>query len=47
MMDLVVVLFALALLIYLAFRGVTLILLAPAAALLAVALTRGLPILAA
>jgi H+/gluconate symporter-like permease len=47
MFDLVAVLIALGLLIYFAYRGVTLILLAPAAALLAVALTAGLPILAA
>ncbi len=47
MIDLLAVLFALGLLIYFAFRGVTLILLAPATALLAVLLTGGLPILAA
>jgi len=47
MTDLLAVLLALGLLVYFAFRGVTLILLAPAAALLAVALTGGLPILAA
>jgi len=47
MIDLVVVLAALGLLIYFAFRGITLILLAPAAALLAALLTGGLPILAA
>lgn len=46
MMDLVFVLVALGLLMYLAFRGITLIILAPAAALLAVALTGSLPILA-
>jgi H+/gluconate symporter-like permease len=45
--DLLVVLLALGLLIFLAFRGITLILLAPGAALLAVALTGDLPILAA
>jgi H+/gluconate symporter-like permease len=47
MIDLMVVLLALGLLIYLAFRGITLILLAPAAALLAAVLTGGLPLLAA
>jgi H+/gluconate symporter-like permease len=47
MFDLLVVLFALGLLMYLAFRGITLILLAPVMALLAAALTGGLPILAA
>ena len=47
MFDLLVVLLALGLLIYLAFRGITLILLSPAAALLAAGLTGGLPILAA
>ncbi len=46
MIDLAVVLLSLGLLIYLAFRGITLILLAPGAALLAVALTGSLPILA-
>ncbi len=47
MIELLAVLLALGLLMYLAFRGITLILLAPATALLAVALTGGLPILAA
>jgi H+/gluconate symporter-like permease len=47
MFDLVAVLFALGLLMYLAYRGITLILVAPGAALLAVLLTGGLPILAA
>ena len=47
MIDVLVILLALGLLIYLAFRGITLILLAPGMALLAVALTGGLPILAA
>jgi H+/gluconate symporter-like permease len=47
MFDLFAILIALALLIYLAYRGVTLILVAPCAALLAVTLTGGLPILAA
>jgi len=47
MIDLLAVLFALGLLMYLAFKGITLILLAPGAALLAVAITGGLPILAA
>jgi len=47
MIDLLAVLLALGLLMYLAFKGITLILLAPAAALLAVAITGGLPILAA
>jgi len=46
MIDLVAILVALGLLMYLAFRGVTLILLAPAMALLAVFLTGALPILA-
>lgn len=46
MIDLVAVLIALGLLMYLAFRGVTLILLAPAMALVAVLLTGDLPILA-
>jgi H+/gluconate symporter and related permeases len=46
MYDLLAVLVSLALLMYLAFRGMTLILLGPAAALLAVALTGSLPILA-
>jgi H+/gluconate symporter-like permease len=47
MFDLVAVLFALGLLIYLAYRGITLILLAPGMALLAVVLTGGLPIFSA
>lgn len=47
MIDVLAVLLALALLMYLAFRGITLILLAPGMALLAVVLTGGLPILAA
>ena len=47
MFDMVTILVALGLLMYLAFRGITLILLAPAAALLAVVMTNGLPILAA
>ena len=47
MFDIVAVLIALGLLMYLAFRGITLILLAPGAALLAAVLTGGLPILAA
>jgi H+/gluconate symporter-like permease len=47
MFDLIAVLIALGLLMYLAFRGFSLILLAPATALLAAALTGGLPILAA
>lgn len=47
MIDLLVVLLALGLLIWLAFRGITLILAAPASALLAVALTGSLPLLAA
>src|SRR5512143_1342693 len=47
MLDLAAILFALGLLVYFAFRGITLILLAPGAALLALALTGGLPILAA
>lgn len=47
MFDLAAVLVALALLMYLAFRGTTLILLGPAAALLAVVLTGSLPVLAA
>jgi len=47
MLDLAVVLLALFVLIFFAFRGVTLILLAPAGALLAVVLTGGLPLLAA
>ena len=47
MLDLAAILLALGLLMYFAFRGVTLILLAPCAALLAALLTGGLPILAA
>src|SRR5262245_9465812 len=47
MFDLAAVLLALGLLIYLAYRGITLILLAPGTALVAVVLTGGLPILAA
>jgi H+/gluconate symporter-like permease len=47
MFDLAAVLIALALLVLFAYRGITLILLAPIAALVAVALTGGLPILAA
>ena len=47
MIDLVVVLACLGLLMFLAFRGITLILLAPGAALLAAVLTGGLPVLAA
>ncbi|MBL8660426.1 MAG: GntP family permease [Rhodospirillales bacterium] len=45
--DIASVLFALGLLMYLAFRGITLIILAPAAALLAAALTGDLPLLGA
>ena len=47
MWDIIAILIALGLLMYLAFRGFTLILLGPAAALLAVALTGSLPVLAA
>ncbi|MCM8595608.1 GntP family permease, partial [Accumulibacter sp.] len=47
MFDIVVVLVALGLLMYLAYRGFSLLLLAPATALLAAVLTGGLPILAA
>ncbi len=47
MIDTLAILIALGILIYLAFRGITLILLAPAMALLAVLLTGGMPILAA
>ncbi|QQP92941.1 GntP family permease (plasmid) [Skermanella sp. TT6] len=47
MLDLVAVLLALGLLMYLAYRGVTLLILAPAMALLAALLTGGLPILGA
>ena len=47
MLDLVAVLIALGLLMYLAYRGVTLLILAPAMALLAALLTGGLPILGA
>ncbi len=46
MWDIIAILIALGLLMYLAFRGFTLILLGPAAALLAVALTGSLPVLA-
>lgn len=47
MIDVVVVLIVLGLLMYLAFRGVTLLILAPGMAVLAVMLSGGLPILAA
>ncbi len=47
MIDILAILLALGLLMYLAFRGVTLLLLAPCMALLAVVLTGGLPVLAA
>ena len=47
MIDILAILFALGLLMYLAFRGVTLLLLAPAMALLAALLTGGLPLLGA
>ena len=47
MFDIVIVVIALGLLMYLAFRGFTLILLAPATALFAAALSGGLPILGA
>lgn len=46
MIDIVIILGALALLMYLAFRGISLILLAPGMALIAVLLTGSLPILA-
>lgn len=46
-MDILAVILALALLMYLAFRGVTLLLLAPAMALLAALLSGGMPLLAA
>lgn len=46
MWDIIAILIALGLLMYLAFRGFTLILLGPAAALLAVTLTGSLPVLA-
>jgi H+/gluconate symporter-like permease len=46
MWDIIAILIALGLLMYLAFRGLTLILLGPAAALLAVVLTGSLPVLA-
>lgn len=46
MMDIAAVLLSLGLLMYLAFRGVTLLILAPALALLAAALTGALPLLA-
>ncbi|HSO41425.1 MAG TPA: GntP family permease [Rhodospirillales bacterium] len=47
MLDLIIVLVALGLLIYFAFKGITLIILAPAAALFAAAVTGDLPILGA
>lgn len=47
MFDLIAVIVSLGFLIYYAYRGVTLILLAPAAAVLACTLTGGLPLLAA
>lgn len=47
MIDIVFILVALGLLMYLAFRGISLILLAPGMAMLAVLLTGGLPVLAA
>ena len=47
MIDILAIVLALGLLMYLAFRGVTLLLLAPAMALLAALLTGGLPLLAA
>jgi H+/gluconate symporter-like permease len=47
MLDLIIVLVALGLLIYLAFKGITLIILAPAAALFAAAATGDLPVLGA
>ncbi len=47
MLDLIIVLVALGLLIYFAFKGITLIILAPAAALFAAAATGDLPILGA
>lgn len=47
MIDLAIVLGCLGLLVFFAFRGITLILLAPVAALLAAGLTGGLPVLAA
>ncbi|QLH40632.1 MAG: GntP family permease [Defluviicoccus sp.] len=47
MLDLLAILLSLGLLMYLAFRGVSLLLLAPGCALLAALLTGGLPILAA
>ena len=46
MTDVLAIVLALALLMYLAFRGVTLLILAPMMALLAAALTGGLPLLA-
>jgi H+/gluconate symporter-like permease len=46
MIDIFAILFALGLLMYLAFRGVTLLILAPAMALFAALLTGGLPLLA-
>jgi H+/gluconate symporter-like permease len=47
MIDILAILLSLGLLMYLAFRGVTLLILAPAMALLAALLTGGLPLLAA
>lgn len=47
MLDILAILLSLGLLMYLAFRGVSLLLLAPGCALLAALLTGGLPILAA
>jgi len=47
MTDILAVILALALLMYFAFRGVTLLLLAPAMALLAALLSGGMPLLAA
>jgi hypothetical protein len=47
MIDILAILLALGLLMYLAFRGVTLLVLAPGMALLAALLTGGLPLLAA
>ena len=47
MIDILTILISLGLLMYLAFRGITLLVLAPAMALLAALLTGGLPLLAA
>ena len=47
MLDLIIVLVALGLLIYFAFKGITLIILGPAAALLAAVATGDLPVLGA